>query len=66
MTVVASIATQMTPMLFAHTARTIAATNAGVSTPYSRAPFESVWPCCKFGVDVSDAGPGGQRGRPRR
>ena len=33
MTVVASMATQMTPMLLAHTARAIAATNAGVSTP---------------------------------
>ena len=43
-TVVASIATQITPMLLAHTASTIAARNAGVSTPYSRAPSASVWP----------------------
>ena len=43
-TVVASIATQTTPMLLAHTARTIAPRNAGVSTPYNRAPDASVWP----------------------
>ena len=45
MTVVASIATPTTPMLLAHTATTIAARNAGVSTPYNRAPVASVWPC---------------------
>ncbi|CFR88764.1 Uncharacterised protein [Mycobacterium tuberculosis] len=44
-TVVASIATQMTPMLLAHTARTIAQRNAGVSTPYSRALRPSICPC---------------------
>ena len=43
-TVVASIATHTTPMLLAHTANTIAARNAGVSTPYRRAPSASVWP----------------------
>ena len=43
--VVASIATQITPMLLAHTAKTIAARNSAVSTPYSRAPSASVWPC---------------------
>ena len=45
-TVVASIATHTMPMLLAHTANTIAARNAGVSTPYRRAPLASVWPCC--------------------
>ena len=43
-TVVASMATQITPMLLAHTATTIAARNAGVSAPYNRAPSASVWP----------------------
>ncbi len=43
-TVVASMATQMTPMLLAHTATTIAARNADVSAPYTRAPRASVWP----------------------
>ncbi len=60
-TVVASIATQMTPMLLAHTARTIAARNAGVSTPYNRAPDGVGVAVGEFGVDVADAGPGGQR-----
>jgi hypothetical protein len=41
-TVVASIATQVTPMLLADTARTIAARNAGVSVPYRRAPAAPV------------------------
>lgn len=43
-TVVASTATQTTPMLLADTATAIAARNAGVRAPYKRASRRSVWP----------------------
>ncbi len=57
-TVVASMATHITPMLLASTANTIAARNAVTSTPYCRAPRLVVWPWLELGVEVADAGPG--------
>ena len=55
------MATQITPMLLAHTATTIAARNAGVSAPYRPGPVGVGVAVGAFGVDVADAGPGGQR-----
>ena len=61
-TVVASMATQITPMLLAHTATTIAARNADVSAPYSSGAACVGVAVGEFGIEVADAGPGGQGG----